>query len=51
MDAMRDARDLVTAHVPGAVWAILAGSVLGPHRTAGSDPDIVVMYDEGPAIG
>ncbi|MDP9796719.1 hypothetical protein J2S43_005231 [Catenuloplanes nepalensis] len=48
MDAMKDAGDLVAARFPGAAWAMLTGSVLGPHRTPGSDLDIVVMCDEGP---
>jgi len=48
MDPVADARDLVVARVPDATWAILTGSVLGPHRTAGSDLDIVVLHEEGP---
>lgn len=43
MDPLADARDLVAARFPDATWAVLTGSVLGPHRTAGSDLDIVVM--------
>jgi hypothetical protein len=48
VDAVTDARDLVTASFPDATWAILTGSVLGPDRTAGSDLDIVVLRDEEP---
>jgi hypothetical protein len=48
MDPLTVARDLVTEQVPHARWAVLTGSVLGPHRTAGSDLDIVVMTDDGP---
>ena len=43
-----DAGDLVAQRFPGATWAILTGSVLGPQRTAGSDLDIVVMMPDGP---
>ena len=48
MDPLTDARDLVTDRFPGATWALLTGSVLGPHRTAGSDLDIVVLVPDGP---
>ncbi|MEU4427230.1 nucleotidyltransferase domain-containing protein [Actinoplanes sp. NPDC024001] len=48
MDPLRDARDLVTDRFPEATWAMLTGSVLGPHRTAGSDLDIVVMREHDP---
>ncbi|MGK5681119.1 nucleotidyltransferase domain-containing protein [Actinoplanes sp. URMC 104] len=48
MDPVADARDLVAARFPGAVWALLTGSVVGPHRTAGSDLDIVVLLADGP---
>ena len=48
MDPLDVARDLVLDRVPEATWAVLTGSVLGPHRTAGSDLDIVVMRDDGP---
>jgi len=48
MDPLTDARDLVTARFPDATWAVLTGSVLGPHRTAGSDLDIVVLREGEP---
>ena len=48
MDPVSAARDLVTARFPDATWAILTGSVLNPHRTAGSDLDIVVAHEAGP---
>ncbi|GAB1642106.1 nucleotidyltransferase domain-containing protein [Krasilnikovia sp. MM14-A1259] len=48
MDPLTTAGDLVADRFPSATWAILAGSVLGPHRTAGSDLDIVVLNDDGP---
>jgi len=48
MDALTDAGDLVADRFPEATWAILTGSVLGPHRTAGSDLDIMVLRDDGP---
>jgi hypothetical protein len=48
MDPLTDARDLVAARFPDAVWALLTGSVTGPHRTAGSDLDIVVLQAAGP---
>ncbi|MEY9927142.1 hypothetical protein ABH926_001767 [Catenulispora sp. GP43] len=41
-DPLGDARALVLDRYPQAVWAVLAGSVLTAHRTAGSDLDIVV---------
>ncbi|MFI5936440.1 nucleotidyltransferase domain-containing protein [Actinoplanes sp. NPDC051494] len=50
MDPLTDARDLVAERFPDATWAILTGSVLGPHRTAGSDLDIVVMREDGPGF-
>jgi hypothetical protein len=40
------AAELVTERFPRARWAMLTGSVLGPHRTAGSDLDIVVLQDD-----
>ena len=48
MDPMADAADLVAARFPGATWAMLTGSVLGPHRTPGSDLDIVVLRENEP---
>lgn len=48
MDPLNDARDLVTERFPDAAWAMLTGSVLTEHRTAGSDLDIVVVRDTGP---
>jgi hypothetical protein len=48
MDPLTVAHDLVVERVPDATWAVLTGSVLGPHRTTGSDLDIVVMHDGGP---
>jgi hypothetical protein len=35
MDPLTDAGALVADRFPDATWAILTGSVLGPHRTAG----------------
>jgi hypothetical protein len=48
MDPLTDAGALVADRFPDATWALLTGSVLGPHRTAGSDLDIVVLRDDGP---
>jgi hypothetical protein len=42
------ARALVAELFPRARWAVLAGSVLTNHRTAGSDLDIVVLLDDDP---
>jgi hypothetical protein len=50
MDPVTDARDLVVARFPDAVWALLTGSVTGPHRTAGSDLDIMVLREAGPSF-
>ncbi|GIJ43978.1 nucleotidyltransferase [Virgisporangium aliadipatigenens] len=47
-DPLTAARELVAARFPSANWAMLTGSVLGPHRTAGSDLDIVVLHEDGP---
>lgn len=44
-DPLNVARELVTARFPDAAWALLTGSVLGPHRTTGSDLDIVVLQE------
>jgi hypothetical protein len=41
------ARTLVAEVFPRARWAMLAGSVLTNHRTAGSDLDIVVLLPDG----
>jgi hypothetical protein len=48
VDPLTDAGALVSDRFPDATWALLTGSVLGPHRTAGSDLDIVVLRDDGP---
>src|SRR5690348_6625961 len=48
MDPLTTAGELVADRFPEATWAILTGSVLGPHRTAGSDLDIVVLWPDGP---
>jgi hypothetical protein len=48
MDPLTDAGALVAERFPDATWAMLTGSVLGPHRTPGSDLDIVVLRSEGP---
>jgi hypothetical protein len=48
MDPLDAARELVAARYPGAAWALLTGSVLTAHRTAGSDLDIVVVRAAGP---
>jgi hypothetical protein len=42
-DPVKDARALVEERFPQARWAVLAGSVITAHRTAGSDLDIVVL--------
>jgi hypothetical protein len=39
------ARAVVHEHYPSARWALLAGSVLTPDRTPGSDLDLVVLLD------
>jgi hypothetical protein len=49
-DPLGDARALVADRYPQAVWAVLAGSVLTAHRTAGSDLDIVVALPLGDAL-
>jgi hypothetical protein len=46
-DPLRDARAVVLERYPQAVWAVLTGSVLTAHRTAGSDLDIVVALPLG----
>ena len=46
-DPFGDARALVRERYPQAVYAVLAGSVLTEHRTAGSDLDIVVVLPVG----
>jgi hypothetical protein len=49
-DPLSAARAVVAERFPDAGWAILTGSVLGPHRTAGSDLDIVVLREDGPGF-
>lgn len=46
-DPQADARDFVLDRWPHARWAILTGSVVTAHRTAGSDLDIVVVLPDG----
>src|SRR5215469_4864479 len=46
-DPVADARALVEERFPQACWAVLAGSVISTHRTAGSDLDIVVLLPTG----
>jgi hypothetical protein len=46
-DPIPDARALVHDRYPQAAWAVLAGSVLTEHRTAGSDLDVVVVLPPG----
>lgn len=46
-DPAADARALVEERFPQARWAVLAGSVITAHRTAGSDLDIVVLMPDG----
>ncbi|MBW8805076.1 MAG: nucleotidyltransferase [Catenulispora sp. 13_1_20CM_3_70_7] len=46
-DPIPDARALVRERYPQALWAVLAGSVLTAHRTAGSDLDLVVVLPLG----
>lgn len=46
-DPIDAARALVRERYPQAVWAVLAGSVLTAHRTAGSDLDILVALPLG----
>lgn len=46
-DPVSDARALVAELFPKARWAVLAGSVTTPARTAGSDLDIVVLLPTG----
>ncbi|GAA2709686.1 nucleotidyltransferase domain-containing protein [Actinoplanes palleronii] len=48
MEPVDVARELVADRFPDAAWALLTGSVVGPHRTAGSDLDIVVMDESDP---
>ncbi|WIM94547.1 nucleotidyltransferase domain-containing protein [Actinoplanes oblitus] len=48
MDPVDVARELVLDRFPDAEWALLTGSVVGPHRTAGSDLDIVVLDETDP---
>ena len=46
-DPVADARALVQACFPQALWALLTGSVITADRTAGSDLDIVVLLPAG----
>ncbi|MBR7839090.1 nucleotidyltransferase domain-containing protein [Actinospica durhamensis] len=46
-DPVIDARALVEELFPQARWAVLAGSVITAHRTAGSDLEIVVLLPTG----
>lgn len=46
-DPEADARALVAELYPHARWAVLTGSVITPHRTPGSDLDIVVVLPSG----
>jgi hypothetical protein len=48
MEPVDIARELVLDRFPAAEWALLTGSVVGPHRTAGSDLDIVVLDETDP---
>ncbi|GIF04704.1 nucleotidyltransferase domain-containing protein [Actinoplanes siamensis] len=48
MDPVQVARELTRERFPAARWAMLTGSVVGPHRTAGSDLDIVVLDETDP---
>jgi len=45
-DPVIDARDLVHDLFPDARWALVTGSVVTAHRTAGSDLDVVVVLEE-----
>jgi hypothetical protein len=49
-DPVTAAGDLVADRFPDATWAMLTGSVLGDHRTPGSDLDIVVLCATGPGF-
>ncbi|WP_122982414.1 nucleotidyltransferase domain-containing protein [Actinoplanes teichomyceticus] len=48
MEPVHVARELARDRFPAAEWAMLTGSVVGPHRTAGSDLDIVVLDETDP---
>lgn len=48
MDPVEVARELVLERFPNAAWAMLTGSVVTAHRTAGSDLDIVVLDETDP---
>ncbi|WP_436528189.1 nucleotidyltransferase domain-containing protein [Actinoplanes sp. HUAS TT8] len=48
MDPVEVARELVLERFPDAEWAMLTGSVVTAHRTAGSDLDIVVLDETDP---
>lgn len=45
-DPIADARDLVAEQFPRASWAVVAGSVVTPERTPGSDLDVVVLIPD-----
>jgi hypothetical protein len=47
MDPLTAAGEFIADRFPNASWAMLTGSVLGSHRTAGSDLDIVVLRQDG----
>ena len=46
-DPVVDARDVVAELFPHARWALLCGSVLNSHRTAGSDLDVIALLPDG----
>jgi hypothetical protein len=49
MNAVQDARALITERFPDALAAFLGGGILSEHRTATSDLDIVVVLAGPPA--
>ncbi len=50
-DPIETARVIVGDHFPEARWALLSGSVVTSHRTAGSDLDIIVVLpDDDPRV-
>jgi hypothetical protein len=46
-DPLGDAREFVAENFAEARWALLSGSVVTGHRTAGSDLDVVVLLADG----
>jgi hypothetical protein len=46
-DPVVAARGIVVGRFPQARWALLTGSMVTPHRTSGSDLDIVVLLPDG----